>query len=246
MKNKLVNKKIKDFYDSNIDDKYKNDYEFNRWFKNPRLRLDYYMTYKSIKYHLGDIKFESCLELGPGPGTWTRILYKKNPEAIFDLVDISTSMKCQFIHEMRQQPNINYVIGDINEYSFQKEHDFFFSSRAIEYLDDKKKLLENIFKNLKSSGHGMLVTKNPDFGLFHRIKTNRWQHSGQISILELTGMLKGTGFTGIKAYPVIVRLPIIDRINQNLAEKLFEKVYKHEVSTNILPFVESYIIIFKK
>ena len=246
MKEKLTNKNIQDFYNSKIEDRYENDYEFNRWFKNSRLRLDYYMVYKSIKHHLKDVDFNNCLELGPGPGTWTKLLYKKNPNANFDLVDISKSMKGQFMGEMRRQPNTNYVVGDINEYNFDKQYDLFFSSRAIEYLDNKQLLLEKVFRVLVKGGQGMIITKNPNIGLFNRKKTTRWQHSGQISIKKLQDKLKDTGFKNIKVYPVIIRLPIFDRLKFSWSEKLFEKVFRYRLSNKLLPFVESYIIIFEK
>ena len=72
------------------------EYEFNIWFTTPRLFLDYWMTHQVINYHLAKLKFNSCLELGPGPGTWTKLLFRHSPEADFDLVDISLHNLGQF------------------------------------------------------------------------------------------------------------------------------------------------------
>ena len=113
MVKKVDNEYFKREFNSLIKTEFKNNYEFNRWFSDVGVRRGYFMTCNSILYQLNKVSFASCLELGPGPGTWTKILFRKNVRAQFDLVDISKEMKTQFILEMRNQKNVNYAITNM-------------------------------------------------------------------------------------------------------------------------------------
>jgi len=242
----MNNKKIKEFYNKQIVKKYRNDYEFNRWFKTSRLTLDYFMTYKSIRHHLSTLNYNDCLEFGPGPGTWTKLLYRHNPEANFDLIDISEEMKKQFKLEMRSQHNIDYKLVDIIEYETDRKYDLFFSSRAIEYLENKELFFKKIFSFFKKNSQGLIITKNPKYGLLRKKENLRWQHRGQIDIEFFKDELKKIGFENIKVYPVIIRIPIIDKFTDYFSRLIFEKMYKKEISKYFLFLIESYIIKFDK
>jgi len=246
MNHYFKNEKIKNLYNMQIKNKYKYNYEFKRWFSTSRLRSDYAMTYNSINYHLKNFNYKNCIEFGPGPGTWTRVLYRNNPNASFDLIDISEEMKNQFFLEMREKNNVYYCVSDINEYDFNKKYDLFFSSRAIEYVANKDKLVKKIYKILNSNGKGIIITKNPDFGFFRKIKSNRWHHKKQIKIKDFKALLLKLGFKNIKTYPVIIRVSFVDRFFVGLSEFIYKKVFNKEITKSILPFVESYLIIFEK
>jgi ubiquinone/menaquinone biosynthesis C-methylase UbiE len=242
----IENKKIRKMYNQQIVEKYSNNYEFNRWFKTSRLSLDYFMTYKSINYHLNDLEYNNYLEFGPGPGTWTRLFYRHNKEANFDLIDISEEMKKQFGLEMRSQDNVNYRLIDITKYDSDKKYDLFFSSRAIEYLEEKEVLLKKIFSFLRNGGQGMIITKNPHYGLFKKEKNKRWQHRGQLSADFLKDSLEKVGFSKVEIYPVIFRIPVIDRFTNYFSRLIFKKLYKKKISKRFLFLIESYIIKFHK
>ena len=96
-----ANREIRGYYDEVVPGTFRGDYEFERWFRRGLSRSEYFMTYSSIKFHCETVRFSRCLEIGPGPGTWTRVLFKMNSSAEFDLVDISEEMKAQFHSEMR-------------------------------------------------------------------------------------------------------------------------------------------------
>jgi len=245
MKEDNSNTEIKKLYNNIINKKYNKNYEFQRWFSNARLRLDYFMTYKSIQNATEDVNFNRCLELGPGPGTWTRVLYRKNSDANFDLVDISQEMKNQFYLEMRANHNINYLISDIMEFNTEKKYDFFFSSRAIEYLEDKKILMQKIYSILLKNGTGIIITKNPQIGLLRK-KRKKWQHTNQIEIENFKILLTDIGFNNIEFYPVIVRIPLIERISSKFSENLYARIYKKQLKKKYIPMIESYLIKFKK
>lgn len=242
-----MSKNIKIFYEEKVNSKFGGDYEFNRWFSNLRTSLDYIMTYKSISYHIKDINFNNCLEIGPGPGTWTRLLYKKNKSAKFDLIDISKEMKRQFFLEMRNQINVDYIIKDIDKEKIEKNnYDFVFSSRAIEYFEDKDSFIKKIFNSMRVNSQGIIITKNPLFGF--KKKDKRWQHKGQIKKDNLVKKIKNMGFKNIKIYPVVFRMPILDRFNLKISKYFFDKFYKRTICKNklFLKLVESYLIKFEK
>ena len=231
-------------YNSVIRGRYEGNYEFNRWFKTPRLRLDYCMMYMSLTHHLEQYAFRNCLELGPGPGTWTRLLYRKNTVAHFDLVDISKEMQEQFALEMRMQPNVSYVVSDFMEFE-GNIYDFFFSSRAVEYLEDKGAFLQKLNTLLSDSAYGVIVTKNPQHG-FRKKGHVSTQHSGQIAPKECADMLTQNGFIVEGIHPVILRIPFLDRVSLRPVEWLFKSVYKKPLMRSIAPFVESYAVLFRK
>ena len=240
------NQKIKELYNTAIPGKYRNDYETGRWFVTDRLRLDYFMTRMAIKRHLEDVEFSSCLEFGPGSGAFTPLVYRLNPEARFDLLDISKEMKKQFTLEMRDRPNVNYMVGDIMSHQFSDRYDFFYSIRAIEYLEDKKAFLKKIFGLLNQEANGLIVTKNPLYGASERGDKSRWQHSGRLGTEKMKIILEEVGFGNISFYPVVARLPLVERLTTRLTEKYWRSVYKKEIKGEPSRFIESYLVKFSK
>lgn len=239
----FLNNEVKKYFDLAINEKYGDFYEFNRWFSSPSLCLDYYMTGRSVMERLKDLKFEKCLELGPGPGTWTKFIYRANSNASFDLVDISEEMKVQFSLEMRSVPNVNYFVEDIVNFSTDKKYDFFFSSRAIEYLENKLIVFEKIYSLLDKKAKCIIITKNP-------IKKNkRLQHQGQISPDNLEKILNDVGFINIRVFPVIIRIPFLNKFIPKFSLFVFEKIFRRnlkQINYLFSRFIESYLIEFDK
>jgi len=232
-------------YDKAIQgEKYQNDYEFNRWFVRDRNRAEYAMTYLAIKHSLKGISFNTCLEFGPGPGTWTRLLFRANPEARFDLVDISKEMKNQFRLEMRGGERVNYMVSDVMEYSVEQPYDLFFSSRMVEYLDDKVAFFKKLPNLVKVGGAGVILTKNP----FHGVrKSKKPAHQGQISMPEMKSLLESNGFSDVRFHPVVIRLPIISRFTSAVSERIFHKHIDKEPNLQAANrTIESYLVTFKK
>jgi ubiquinone/menaquinone biosynthesis C-methylase UbiE len=223
---------------------YENDYEFNRWNIRARNRAEYAMTYRSIKEHAKGLSFQKCLELGPGPGTWTRVIFRVNPEAYFDLVDVSEAMRTQFRLEMRGGERVNYMVSDIMKYSPTNSYDLFFSSRAVEYLDDKPAFFTKMATFIRPNGQGLIVTKNP----FHGVRKSKEPiHQGQISMVEMKNYLSSNGFVDINFYPAVIRIPIVSRFTSVLSEYIFAKRSGRPLAiekTNRI--VESYVVKFKK
>lgn len=201
---------IKEYYNRVPREKYKGEYEHNRWFKNALDRDRYAMMRSGIETHIADIHFKTCFELGPGPGTWTKVLVTHEPNAKYTLLDISEEMRRQFNAQMS---NAEYRVGDFESLESSERYDFFFSSRAFEYLKDKREAVRKIFGLLHPGGAGMIITKTPHYTKMKFLgQSVPWQHRSQISPRALGALLKDVGFRDIRLYPAVVYAPLVGRV----------------------------------
>lgn len=224
--------------------RYESDYEFNRWFIRARNRAEYAMTYQAIDHHVATQSFTRCLELGPGPGTWTRVLFRRQPNAQYQLVDISEAMREQFRLSMRASERVTYDVSDIMDYAASEPFTYFFSSRAVEYLDDKPAFFTKLSGLMATGAAGAILTKNPYHGVR---KSKKAAHQGQIAMPAMRKYLEDNGFRDITFYPVVVRIPIISRLTSEVAEYLFARWHQRplkEQRTNRT--IESYLVTFTK
>jgi SAM-dependent methyltransferase len=247
-KREVTNKDVKNLYDTCMEKDYAGEYEYNRWFSSNRLIADYKMTHEAISHHVRDINYSKCFELGPGPGTWTRILYRNNKNTLFTLMDISEAMKNQFLLEMRNVKNVDYKVADFIKADNLEKHDFFFSSRAIEYIEDLDKLFQNIDVLLEENGTGVIITKNPDHFVLKQIifgVNKKQNHRDQIHIEEIKTKLLDNNFSSVAFFPCVIRIPIIDRFTLFFSNKLFKKIFRRKVE-KVSRFAESYVVVFKR
>ena len=200
---------MRKFYDYKVGKKIKNkygDYEYYRWFLNKRKKRQYKFSTTSILFHLRDINFKNCLEIGCGPGTWTKLLLKKYPKAKFTCIDISKEMIKQFKKEIKDK-RAKPIVKDFLAFNSGKKYDFIFSSRAIEYIPDKPKVIEKISNLLKDKRKGIIISSPPHptlitiKKLFGK-KVNP-QHTQRISVKNLRALLKKNNFKNIKFYPIL-------------------------------------------
>lgn len=239
---------IKTVYNKIVKDKHQGEYEYNRWFKTPILKAGYDMTRRSIEYHLlsdSGASFHNYLELGSGAGTWTKLFAEKYNNACFDLVDISSEMLGIAKNALVKYRNVNFFESDFLEFNPEKNYDFFFSSRAIEYFPDKNLLAEKIVNLLKDGGRGFIITKTPKY-LRRKIlgkKTSAF-HENQIDPRKLGRVLKEKGCGEIEIFPVTVSFPLFGSVCVNMfLYKIFCKYHLNFVSRF---FSESYCIKFKR
>lgn len=234
------------FY-GNIRGKFGNDYEHRRWFSSPLAQAGYMMTLRSITRHCLEKNwpFTKYFELGPGAGTWTQLFIKKNPNAQFDLVDISPEMLAFAKEKLGDNDRVQYHESDFIQFVPRDYYDIFFSSRALEYIPDKDAAVAKIKELLRSGGRGFLITKVPKYLRSKLIGRNIVSlHQGQISPRDLAALLKKHGFSDIEAYPTTMYVPAlrIPRLNTLLHSLCFRMRLNRFTEL----FSESYCIMFRK
>ncbi len=234
---------VKEYYNKKISqDK---NYENDRWAKNNIQKANFIMTRDTILHNIKNINYKTCLELGPGHGTWTELLLDKSKEAKYDLVDISREMLSLAKEKFKIQKNIQYFESDFLNFKFVRTYDFFFSSRAIEYIDDKEKTVKKIVDVLNRNGQGFIITKTPHYvrtKLMNR-KVSKF-HSGQILPSVLKKIMQKNGLVDIKIYPVTFSWPFWKSVIMN---KVLYKIFSQKEICPISQFFsESYLIKFKK
>ena len=220
-------------------------YEKVRWGNSVERELDYSMTQKSLQRLARNVVFSHFLELGPGPGTWTKMFIASVPNASFDLVDISEAMLKEARAELRDVEHIRYIRSDFMSFMANRKYDFFFSSRAIEYLPSKKDFAGKISSLMETGGQGVIITKMPHYKRSILAgKTIPPLHRGQIKPKILTGFLKDAGFSVSGVWPVTLHTPGISIPFLNgLLYRLFSSFRLNCVSAF---FSESYAVTFTK
>ena len=237
----------KKFYDDEMGDKLGDDYETARWKSSPLYAAQYAMTADALKTHVLPAlrAARTILEVGPGPGTWTKLLLKANPVAQYTLVDISKKMLVQARDGLVDQANVTFVESNLLAFESPQTFDFFFSSRAIEYMSDKRATVEKIASLLVPGGRGALITKMPK-PFFDRVRgrASRTLHSAQITPSVLARLMRKEGLIVEKIRIATATTPLIGRAAFN---ELVYRLLKH--FPPFFPFTifaESYLITFRK
>jgi SAM-dependent methyltransferase len=244
----MVNKDAKTFYNDVMPEKIGADYEHERWFKNPIQEAGYDLTKSAITRHVLDddsLHPVRVLELGPGAGTWTKLLIARFPDAYFDLLDISKEMLARAQKAIGQRERVHTIESDVLMWQPEGKYDYFFSSRVLEYIDDKKKFCAKIFSALDVGGRGFLITKMPHYERerFFGRKSSKF-HKGQITPGALRDQLLAAGFIDVDCYPVTTSIPFVHSASLNLTVgKFFARFTLGPISVF---FAESYCVLFRK
>jgi SAM-dependent methyltransferase len=239
---------VKKFYNEVMPTKFGDDYEHKRWFSNPIQKAGYDLTKLAIQRHVTSnetLEPERVLELGPGAGTWTKMLVARFPDAYIDLVDISKEMLARTQKALGNNPHVRTIESDILEWTPEGEYQFFFSSRVLEYIHDKKAFCAKIFSALSKGGSGFLITKMPHYRRERFLgRKSSDLHQGQIAPLALCDALRSEGFIDVDCYPVTMSIPLLHSPRANfLAGKFFGRFTIDPLS---MFFAESYCVVFRK
>jgi trans-aconitate methyltransferase len=244
----MSNTHIKDHYDQEVPSLSGGNYQQYRWFGNEVQRVNFTLTKDVITKHLlvvGHFKAQNILEIGPGPGTWTEVLLERFPGAQFTLVDISEQMLKQASERLVSRGNFNFINQDFTNFEVQIPFDLVFSSRAIEYAEDKVAFINNLARCLTLGGTGFVITKTPHYFrdrlLFRHIPL---RHQRQLSLRQFKRLVKASGLTVLGAYPVTISVPFFHSAKLNLwMSKILTYLPLNFLTLN---FVESYALKFAK
>ncbi len=141
--------------------------------------------------------------------------------------------------------SIRYFEMDFLDFEPDKQYDLFFSSRALEYIPDKKGAVIKIAGLLKSGGQGFIITKTPKYLRAKLLGREISElHQGQIAPRKLKQLLLETGFKNIEIYPAAMSFPLFQSPRLNLL--LFSVFYKERLNFLSQFFAESYCVKFEK
>lgn len=237
---------MKEFYEDKPRSVGKDNYEHYRWFSSERRKMQYKFSFQSLVFHLKDVKIKNCLEIGCGPGTWTKVLMNKYPDAKIDCVELSQQMINQFKKNVNKSKNVKTVVKSFLDFETDKKYDFIFSSRAIEYIPKKENVIEKIWRFMKIGGKGIIITSPPHpfilsikkaFG-----KKIDKEHIDRISVTKMRKLLKSQGFVNIEIYPIL----FTDNLPAFLRRILWGSLYKKEWEIFSKMFASGYLVKFVK
>jgi ubiquinone/menaquinone biosynthesis C-methylase UbiE len=246
LNNKIANEFIEKITTEKIYDTSSNLYFESRW-KNCQ---DIFEKIKQVIIdELQPKPDDKILDVGCGPGTWTRVF--KEFSANVTGIDISEEMLK--IAKKNVEAKFLQCSGDDTPF----ERDFFdkiVCVRVFEYFQNKQKAVNEFHRILKPNGRVAIVTKSPYFIIrtFFRIKMVlrdlRWLrrvYDKEYGVLyfqeyiaprELENILKRANFKNIKHYPVTYYL---DKPRMTTVLEICSKIF----SFAYYLFCESYIIV---
>lgn len=236
---------IKQYYEGYVQ---AHPYEKQRWFRDALQQAGYTMTkafVERVATTLISRPPHSILELGPGPGTWTEVLQNLWHVPLYHAVEISDEMAALFRTRFHSDAHMTLYRQDILTYLPSRSYQFFFSSRVIEYVPEKKELIARLFQWLEDGGEGVIITKTPKY-LFDRLRGRHVTdfHSGMISHRALSALLRQAGFEIKGIYSVTATVPLLRLPWLNMLCWRVLQVLPHTVLTSWL--TESYGVHFKK
>jgi ubiquinone/menaquinone biosynthesis C-methylase UbiE len=222
-------------------------YEEGRWTSSPVARAGFTLTMEAIQRsllpYIKDVK--EYLELGPGPGTWTKVIRPSIPSSSMHLVDISSAMLASAKKNIGEDPAFTFTESDFLKWSPTKEYDLFFSSRAIEYFPDKRPPVATIAKALRKGGEAFLITKLPHYGRMRFLgKKAGAFHEGMVTPEALETHFREAEMDVIDVRPVFVVVPGLHSATLDLLATRVLRLFPWNPLTASI--TESYLIRAKK
>lgn len=133
-------------------------YQQQRWFKTRLTRYEYALTRTVLLQELTSDPGEHVLEIGCGPGTWTREVAPLVER--LTAVDISDEM----IRQARGYAgagNVTFVHSDAAQFPLEQTYDAVFSVRVVEYFEDWKSVISRYLDAVAPGGRAVIITKTP-------------------------------------------------------------------------------------
>ena len=223
-------------------------YEERRWKTNVKVAGQHESTEKFVRKFAVPLASDAkhITELGPGPGTWTKLLIEAAPRAELTLEDISGEMLQRAKDALPAGTNVTLQEADFISASLPEDScDLFFSSRAIEYVSPKEMAIQKIQEHLVRGGQACIITKMPK-PLLNQISGRLPSeiHRNQISPSHLAQICRESGLTNVRLYPVTFSFPLLRSASADrFLDSLFGRKRLNPISAF---FAESYGIIFSK
>ncbi len=212
-------------------------YQRLRWFKSRLTLLEYHQTEDALltQFHFVPMNKGRYLEIGCGPGTWTKVVAPHAAEVV--ALDISANMIEQARQYTKDANNVTFVHGDAGEYQPDGELDGIFSFRVLEYVNGWQDVLTRTAAHVRSGGRAIICTKTP-LSVYRGTGRERWFTTGVRRVVgrfqrrllgkpeppagyafyqkyiapeALKQVLEAAGFTDFKVVPAIYGAPIFWR-----------------------------------
>ncbi|MEX0931929.1 MAG: class I SAM-dependent methyltransferase [Candidatus Paceibacterota bacterium] len=240
----MKNEDVRGKYNTMIPGTYRGEYERERWFSTPQRKAGYDMTRHAVCNFISELKKnpvpKSYLELGPGPGTWTREFLNEFPDMNYQVVDISDEMIKLAKDNLSGASGIEYIVSDFLEYTATRKASVFFSSRAVEYFSDKEALVKKVREVMDTTSLGSIITKTPQYRRpWNRQKNVSEFHSLQIDDRHFVLLLSEVGFSVLSVRPVTFVFPglhsafadrflffVLGWMQMNIITRFFSESYK--------------------
>jgi len=235
---------MREYYNKKVSNRRKG-YEHSRWFSSPRHYKQYLLSKTSILHHLKGAECKNILEIGCGPGTWTRFLLDRFPKAKITSVDLSKEMIKELKRNIKSK-RVKTVVGSFLDVKLKKEsYDLVFFSRAIEYIPNKPLVIKKMEQAMAPGARGIIITSPPHPTVIRMKKILGKKvdknHSKRISVKEMGKLLKKNNFEEILFYPILFSdfLPIP-------REFLFNRYYKKRWGVVAKMLASGYLVKFYK
>lgn len=237
----------KKFYNDTMPTKLGVDYENARWHSSRFVEAQYAMTQDVLARHVVQRIHgaKRVLEVGPGAGTWSRVLIQALPQAQFTLLDISSEMLSRAQTALGTHNNLSYIEHDFVSYKSDEQFDVVFSSRAIEYMPNKAAVAKATAALLRLDGLGIFITKMPK-PLLDRLARRKLGefHQGQIAPSTLARAFKQAGLKVVAIRMATASVPLFHSPKLNLLAYHFFRSLPLVFPLTWL--AESYVIIVRK
>jgi ubiquinone/menaquinone biosynthesis C-methylase UbiE len=210
-------------------------YQQLRWFKTRLTRLEYAQTEAALLAELQPRQDGRYLEIGCGPGTWTKPVAARSAEVV--ALDISANMLEQAKKYIGSTGHVTFVHGDAAQYQPEGQLTGLFSLRVLEYVQGWQDMLTRASAHVESGGRVVICTKTP-CSVYRGTGRERWFTTGvrrvlgrlkrrvlrqpaperdlqfwqqYISPREIQRVLEAAGFSHFRVVPAIYGLPIFMR-----------------------------------
>lgn len=177
---------------------------------------------------LNPTESDEILEIGCGPGTWTSLIASRCSKLV--AIDVSEKM-IEKAKEYIQNDNVAFINSDFMDHEFKEKFDKIFSVRVFEYISNKRDFFRKACSLLNIGGELVIVTKTKDslWDFYKKLKKNlrfydrnnfdevrlySWYENIPIDLIKI--LLKRNKFSIMNISPVIIRLPIFMRGNDEI------------------------------